>query len=137
MEINIEQVQGKTVVTFLNLHGDLDGSNYQTLIAKAKEVHQGGAKQLVLDLSEVKYMSSAGLVALHTIARLMQGEPLPDPDAGWEAFHAIERDQDAGKHLHLKLLNPQGRVDQVLEVTGMKEFFDIFTEREAAIASFG
>jgi anti-anti-sigma regulatory factor len=137
MEIKIEQVQGKTLVSILNIQGDLDGSNYQQLINKAKEAHQSGTQHMVLDMSQVGYMSSAGLVALHTIAKLLQGAPLPDPEAGWEAFHAIERDQDAGVHAQLKLLNPQVKVDQTLELTGMKDFFEIFTDRQAAIASFG
>jgi anti-anti-sigma regulatory factor len=137
MEIGVEQVQSKPAVTILNLKGDLDGSNYQVLINKAKEVHQAGTTHMVLDFGQVGYMSSAGLVALHTIAKLLQGAPLPDPEAGWEAFHAIGRDQDAGLHAQLKLLNPQSRVDQTLELTGMKEFFEIFTDRQAAIASFG
>jgi anti-anti-sigma regulatory factor len=137
MDISIEQVQGQTPVSILKVQGDLDGSNYQVLISKAKEIYQAGARHLVLDLSNVNYMSSAGLVALHTIAKLLQGAPLPDPEAGWEAFHAIERDQAAGLHAQLKLLNPQAKVDQTLELTGMKDFFEIFTDRQAAIASFG
>ena len=136
MEFSTEQVQGRAPITILGLQGDLDGSNYQTLITKANELHQAGTQNFVLDMGKVNYMSSAGLVALHTIARLLQGEPLPDPDAGWEAIHAIQRDEAAGKHAQLKLLNPQSRVDQTLELTGMKEYFDIFTDRQAAIASF-
>ena len=136
MEFSTEQVQGRTPITILGLQGDLDGTNYQTLITKANELHQAGARNFVLDMGKVNYMSSAGLVALHTIAQLLQGEPLPDPDAGWEAIHSIERDEAAGKHAQLKLLNPQSRVDQTLELTGMKEYFDIFTDRQAAIASF-
>ncbi len=137
MDINVEQVQDKATITILKLRGDLDGSNYRKLIEKAQEVYKSGGKNLMLDMSELNYMSSAGLVALHAISKLLQGEALPDPDAGWEAFHSIERDQDAGRHAQLKLLNPHGRVDQTLELSGMKEFFDIFTDRSAAIASFG
>ena len=137
MEFSTVQVQGKAAVTILSIQGDVDGSNYQQLIDKANELHQAGTQNFVLDMSQVNYMSSAGLVALHTIAKLLQGEPLPDPEAGWEALHAIERDEAAGKHGQLKLLNPQSRVDQTLELTGMKEYFDIFTDHQAAVASFG
>lgn len=137
MEISIDEVQGRVAVTILVLHGDLDGSNYQTLITTADKVYQSGTTNLILDLSQLNYMSSAGLVALHAIAKLLQGGPLPDPNAGWEAFHAIERDQAAGTHSHLKLLSSQGKVDQVLVMTGMKSFFDVYTDRQAAIAACG
>jgi len=136
MEISVDQVQGKTPVSILSIQGDLDGSNYRELIQKAKEVQQAGAQNMVLDLSQVGYMSSAGLVALHSVAKVLKGAPLPDPEAGWEAFHAIERDQEAGLQAQLKLLSPQAKVDQTLELSGMKQFFEVFADRQAAIDSF-
>jgi anti-anti-sigma regulatory factor len=37
---------------------------------------------------------------------------------------------------HLKLLNPQPRVDRVLDTVGFKQFLGIYTDLEAAVASF-
>jgi anti-anti-sigma factor len=96
MTVTISQVQGKLPVTVLHTHGDLDASNYQLLIAKAQEACQAGARDILLDLSDTPYMSSSGLVALQSIAALVRGEELPDPEAGWEAFRAIHRDRDTG-----------------------------------------
>ena len=136
MNLTIDQAQGRVPVTILGIHGDLDGSNYQTLIEKAKELYNAGARYLLLDMSNMAFMSSAGLVALHSIAKLLGGEQPPDPESGWEAFHAISRDQSAGAQRNVKLLNPQLKVDRTLDMTGMKSFFEIHSDRETAIASF-
>lgn len=81
MNISVSQAQGKVPVTIIKLDGELDGQNYQDLIAKAREAHEGGARNFLLDLSGLTYVSSAGLVALHTVALMAGGEALPDTDA--------------------------------------------------------
>jgi anti-anti-sigma regulatory factor len=136
MYLTVEHVQNTVPVTILGLHGDLDASNFEDVIAKARELYRAGTRYLLLDLSDVPFMGSSGLVALHSIALLMRGEEPPDPEYGWQAFHDLERDRDSGIQQHVKLLNPQPRIDQTLEVTGMKDFFAIYTDRRLAIASF-
>ena len=136
MNIAVTQAEGQVPVTILQMHGDLDGSSFQDLIASARTAYTGGARDILLDLSDTLYMSSAGLVALQSIAALMRDEDPPDPEAGWGAFHAIDRDRESGLQPHFKLLNPQPRVDRVLEMAGFKRFLEIHTDLEAAIASF-
>ena len=136
MNMTIEQVQGKVPVAILCLQGDLDASNYQELIAKAQEIYNSGGRRLLLDMSSTPFMGSSGLVALHSIAVLMRGEKPADPEAGWNAIHAIDRDRDTGLQKNIKLLNPQPQVDRVLERTGLKQFFEVHTDRETALASF-
>jgi len=136
MEINVEQVMGVVPVAVIDIHGDLDASNYLELIAKAQNIYQSGVRNILLDLENTSFVSSAGLVALHSIALLLRGEQPLDPNAGWEAIHAMDRNLSDGMQVHIKLLNPQPRVDRTLERTGLKEFFYIFTDREAALASF-
>jgi anti-anti-sigma regulatory factor len=136
MIIEAFEVQGSVPVTVLQPHGDLDGSTYRYLIDKAQEVYDAGARDILLDLSHVPYTSSSGLVAIHTIVLMLRGEKPPDPEYGWGAVHAIDRDIDGGFQQHLKLLNPQPKVDKVLETTGFKLFLEVYTDLTAAVASF-
>ncbi len=136
MEIVIEQAQASIPVSILTLRGDLDASNYQDVIAKSAELYARGVRDLLLDLSGVGFMSSSGIVALHSIALLLRGEKLPDLEAGWNVFHAIENDREAGLQQHIKLLNPRPRIMQTLQKTGMDAFFQVFTDRQAAFDSF-
>ncbi|HEY4720736.1 MAG TPA: STAS domain-containing protein [Anaerolineae bacterium] len=138
MDITVSQVQGKVPVTVLSTAGDLDGSNYQDLIAAARQAYQTGARHVVVDLSRTPYLSSAGLVALHSIALLMRGAELPGPESGWNAYHAITRDQadSESSQPHVKLLNLQPKIQRTLEMTGMDTFFEIYSDLAAAVASF-
>jgi len=135
MQITTYQTQGRVTVTVLQPHGDLDAHTYQELIATAQKEWNGGARNMVLDLADVHYLSSSGLVAIHTIARLLKGQELPDLEAGWSAIHAIEREVHEA-HPHLKLLGPQPPVDKVLTSTGFRKMFEVHTDLGAAVAAF-
>jgi anti-anti-sigma factor len=136
VDITVKQVEGTVAVTVLQPHGDLDASNYEALIARAREAYDSGARDMILDLGDTPYMSSSGLVALQSIAALCRGEQAPDPEEGWGAIRAIHRDRDAGFQQHLKLVNPQPRVDRVLEMVGFKRFLEVYPDLDAAVASF-
>ena len=136
MDITVQQVHGSVPVTILQTHGDLDASNFQDLITKGKEVYEAGARNILLDMSDTPFMGSSGLAALHSLALLVRGDELPDLESGWNVFHEIDRDRDSGLQKHIKLLNPQPQVDRTLEMAGLKQFFEVHTDLETAIASF-
>ena len=136
MNITTESAAGHAGVTILRLQGDLDGSNYLELIAAARAAQQNEAKHLLLDLGGVPYMSSAGLVALHSSVQLLRGEQPPDPAAGWSALKAVAMNATGTAQQLVKLLNPQPRVTRTLELSGMIVFCEIYTDEAAALASF-
>jgi anti-anti-sigma regulatory factor len=136
MHITVEQAQGRVPITILAIHGDLDASNYEQLIARARELHQAGARRLLLDLGDMRFMGSSGVVAIHSVALLMRGEQPPDPEEGWQAYHSIDHARGSGAQQHVKLLNPQPKVSRTLQMTSMSQFFEIYTDLQAAIGSF-
>jgi anti-anti-sigma factor len=136
MEITVSKEQGRVPVTVLRVAGQLDGQTYQQLIDRARDEYEAGAHTMVLDLGELTYISSAGLVALHMIAKLLRGESLPDDENGWNTLKSMDRAQDGGVQGNLKLLNPRPEVNSVLEMVGFSAFFEVFTDRQKAIDSF-
>lgn len=136
MEISVSQVQGNVPVSVLKLDGQLDGQNYQELINKARELYNAGMRDLVLDLSDLTYISSAGLVALHSVALLVKGEELPDTEQGWSAYRSLGRTAASGQQSHIKLLNPREEVRNVLDMVGFGNVFQIFTDLDEAVKSF-
>jgi anti-anti-sigma factor len=136
MDMTVSHAQGRVPVAVLHVHGEVDASSYQDLIAQAQEVHAAGTRDVLMDLSNVSYMSSSGLVALQSIAALLRGDEMPDLESGWGALRAVDRDRELGFQSHFKLLHPQPRVDHVLEVVGFKRFLEIYTDMEEAVASF-
>lgn len=136
MNISVSQAQGNVPVTVIKLDGQLDGQNYQELIAKAQELYKEGAHDFLLDLSDLTYISSAGLVALHSVALLSRGEDLPDTEGGWSAYRSLGRSSEAGLQKHVKLLNPRSEVLGVLDMVGFSNVFEIFTDQDEAIKTF-
>jgi anti-anti-sigma regulatory factor len=136
MNIALQEAQGRVPVTIMQLHGELDASNYLSVIAKAQEVYQAGTRYLLLDLTDLSYMSSAGLMALHSAALIMRGAQPPDPEYGWGAYHSMAKDRESGVDQQCKILNPQPSVDRALDITGFKAFLEVYTDLEAALASF-
>jgi anti-anti-sigma regulatory factor len=135
MNITVNQVQARVPVAVVGVAGALDASNFEDLIAQGKEMHAAGTRHVLLDLTDTSFMSSSGLVALHSITLLMQGKEPPDLEHGWSALHDVGG-AGAGPQQHVKLLNPQPKVDRTLTVSGMKEFYEIYTNRDTALASF-
>jgi hypothetical protein len=81
-------------------------------------------------------MSSSGLVALHSVALLLQGREPPDPEYGWAVFRAVGRDVESGRQERVKLLNPGPRVERALDMAGFDRLFEVYADRKEAIASF-
>jgi anti-anti-sigma regulatory factor len=137
MTISVSQKQGRVPVTVISLDGRLDGQNYQELITKGQELYNAGARDVLLDLTNLAYVSSAGMVAFHNIALLLRGETPPNPEQGWDAYRSMGRgDIEGSLQEHFKLLNPQPEVDHILDMVGFNTIFEIFTDIDKAINSF-
>jgi anti-anti-sigma regulatory factor len=136
MDITVSTQQGAASVTVVQPHGDVDASNYAELVSQVESLRKDGARDFLMDLSDVPFMSSAGLVALHNIAILLRGEKPADPQSGWAALKSIDRSREAGMQKHLKLLNPQQYVAETFEKAGFTQFFEIYTDLKKAVASF-
>jgi len=136
MQINLSKQVSRVLVTIMQLTGDLDASNYTEVIAKAQEAYEGGTRDLLIDLSKVPYVSSAGLMSLHSIVLIFTGQSMQAKPAGRPTFRSISLERDGAVRQHVKLFSPQPAVEQVLDVVGLKQFFEIHTDLQTAIQSF-
>ena len=119
LETTVEQVSGRVPITIVALDGELDASNFTALIDTVRGPLRRGQPALLLDLTNLRFMASSGLVALHSIVRLMHGEPPPDPEAGWDALHSLGQDVAEGStQTEVQLCGAQPAVERVLARTG-------------------
>jgi len=127
MEINI--------IAVMQLHGAMNG---KLLVDEAQKLYDAGTRNLLMDMTELTFISSFGLSALHHIALVYRGENQPTFKEDRSAMDAIHKERDSGFqiHKHVKLLNPSEAIQDVLDIVGFKEFFEIFTDFDTAIASF-
>ncbi len=135
MELTVTSAPSKPGVAIVALAGDLDASNYLQVIQKVDGLYQGGARALIFDLSDTEFVSSSGLVAIHSIAMLMQGQRPPNPEDGWGAIRAIERGPGDRARECVKLVNPQPRVASTLSKVGFTEVLETYPSVEAALAA--
>jgi anti-anti-sigma regulatory factor len=136
MELSVTSAPAKPAVTVLSLAGDLDASNYLQVIQRVDELYKAGARGVVFDLSNVEFISSSGVVALHSIALIMQGQRPPNPEDGWSAIRSMERGSGDKARESLKLVNPQPRVASTLAKVGLAEALEIYPTVDAALAAF-
>lgn len=107
------QVSEIAQVTLIEVTGRVDGLSAEELRQALAEEIQRGAKRVVLDLSRVSYMSSAGLR---------------------ELVAAYRRLQEQGGDL--RLAQPSSRVQDVLEMSGLDTIFQIFSTQSDAVGSY-
>ena len=80
MQTTVERVEARVPVTVMALSGELDASNYLRLVDDVRPLYDGGSRNLLLDLTDLSFISSSGLVSLYSILKVMQGEEPPDPE---------------------------------------------------------
>jgi len=137
MNVLISQTQGSVPVTIMKLDGKLDGQTYQELITKTKEVYESGSRNFLIDLTDLTYVSSAGLVALHTVTLLAGGGgDLPNSESGWSTTRSTTRAGNNAMQKRVKLVNPREEVRSVLDMVGFSSAFEIFNDLDEAVKSF-
>jgi anti-anti-sigma factor len=136
MEIIISKSQDTPTLCVMKLRGALDGQSYENFITEAQKLYDTGTRNLLLDMSELTFLSSAGIAALHRIARVFRGEDRANLEEGWSAIRAMAKDQNSSIQEHVKLLNPGENILKVLDTVGLKAFFEVFTDIHPAMASF-
>ena len=134
MEIKISTENGKVPVTVLHVDGNIDSATSDIFKAKADELINGGARHILVDLSHVPFVSSAGLRAFHGIFNTLRSL---HPDANL-SNDDVKKGISAGtyKSPHLKLLNLSKETKATFELSGFDMYIETYTDRETAIASF-
>lgn len=132
MEIRVSHEQGRVPISVLHVTGDINMSTSDQLMAQAQQAIESGAHNLVLDFSEVPYMSSAGIRLLNALFKMLRG------DAPAESDEAMKKGLRDGtfKSPHLKLVNPTRHVREVLTMAGFDMFLEIYANLKDAVASF-
>jgi anti-anti-sigma regulatory factor len=135
LTIAVAHEQARIPVAVLSLEGELDAASYLEAIETARQLISDGTTHILLDLENLSYMGSSGLFVLQSVAMMLRGQAPPDPEGGWGAIHQAAGDQ-SDSSAHLKLLSPQPQVDRVLDRSGMKRFFETYTDRAEALGAF-
>jgi len=108
MEVNVEMIDKITVI---ELNGDLDSNSANQVQSKILSLANENSR-ILLDMTNVKYMSSAGLRLLLLLYRQVR--------------------EQVG---HIAITGLNDEVKDVMAITGFLDFFAIFDSRKAGLAA--
>ena len=128
LTITTSKMQGDLSVTVLHLNGHLHGATEQQLLDHARQAREDGAAHLLLDLSELEVLSSAGLRAIQQIFKLFT----PQPDLETIRKHESE----PYKSPYFKLVCPNPQIYYILNITGFLQNILIYNNMDEAVKSF-
>lgn len=126
LEITVRQLQGRVPVTVMRLKGDLDSAGTEVFDARSQEIITAGAKDVLVDLTHVPFMSSAGIRSMHRLFNQLH------PEGSEEYKRIMDEGVRKGtyKAPHMKLFNPSKRVLNLFEMMSMDMYMDILTGKE-------
>jgi len=119
LRISSEQMQADVPVTVLQLRGWLDAQSEEQLLEAARSSYDGGARYLLIDMSELDTLTSAGMRALQKVYQIFTPK------------------EDHFKIAHLKLCNAPPQIYNVLGITGFLQNIPMYESRDTALQSFG
>jgi len=128
LNITASQVQGDVPVTILHLSGHLHGTTEAELLDRARQAQEDGSRSLLLDLTGVEVLTSAGLRAIHNIFNLYT----PQTDRALIKQHG----EEPYKSPYFKLVCPNPNVYYVLNIAGFLQNILIYNNIEEAVNSF-
>jgi anti-anti-sigma factor len=128
LNITASQIQGEVSVTILHLSGHLHGNTEQQLVDRAQQAHEDGSTHILLDLSGLEVLTSAGLRAIHNIFNLLT----PQSDVTLIRQHG----EEPYKSPYFKLVCPNPNVYYILNIAGFLQNILIYTNMDEAVNSF-
>lgn len=132
MEFKVSTEKGVRPITVIQVEGNIDSASYQDFQSKAEALVTEGARDILIDLTNVHFVSSAGIRAIHSLFNKLRTY---SPDISDEE---MRKGINAGtyKSPHLKLLNPSKETATTFEMTGLDMYINIYTDRKKALASY-
>lgn len=112
--VKISQAQGRIPVTIFHLQDRINLGNFSELEETAREAHNNGMRDLVLDLGDTVSLTSIGIRAIVIIHKMLS--------------------TDGGQHLKLANLTPYIR--EMLDIAGVTQYIEIHADVDEAVASF-
>jgi len=132
MELKIATEQARVPVTVVHVDGNIDSASYEAFLSGVEETINAGARYILVDLSHVPFVSSAGLRALNILFNRLRALT---PDISDEEMRK-GINNGTYKSPHLKLLNPTRETDTTLDSSGFSMFIEVFGDLKQALASF-
>jgi len=111
-----EQVENTGQIIVLYITGLLDAQSEEQLMQAAQKAQDGGAGFLVIDMSQLHTLTSAGIRALQKTYKMFTPKE--------------------SRESHLKLCTAQPQINNILGITGFLDKIPMYETLDAAMHSF-
>jgi len=111
----VSQITGKVPVTILRLRERIHLDNFAELENMVKDAYEAGTRNLVIDLEQSNSLTSIGLRAFVIIHKLITKED---------------------KSNRLRVAGATNMIHEIMDVTGLAGFIDVYDTVDEAVASF-
>ena len=128
LTIHVSRVEDPAPVTIFHLSGHLHGETEIQLADQARQAYESGSRNLLLDLSELQVLTSAGLRAILNTFKLFT--PKTDRDT------IRQHGDEPYKSPYFKMVCPNPQIYYVLNISGFLQNILIYNDINEAINSF-
>jgi anti-anti-sigma factor len=132
MQLKVSTEDARVPVTVVHVDGNIDSASYEAFLSGIEDSINSGARHVLVDLSHVPFVSSAGLRALNILLNRLRALT---PDVSDEEMRK-GINQGTYKSPHLKLLNPSKETMTTLDSSGFSMFIEVFHDLKSALASY-
>jgi anti-anti-sigma factor len=119
LKITIEQKQAAVPVTVFTISGWLDGQSEEQLLVAARSSYEGGARYILLDMTDLDTITSAGIRAIQKLYQMYTPK------------------EERFKVARLKLCNAPPQIYNVLGITGFLQNIPMYSSQNDALEAFG
>ena len=119
LKIVSEQREADVPVTVFHIGGWLDAQSEGQLLETARLAHDEGTRYLLIDMSDLDTLTSAGMRALQKVYQIFTPK------------------EDQFKVAHLKLCNAPPQIYNVLGITGFLQNIPMYESMDSALETFG
>ncbi len=132
MQLKVSTENARVPVAIVHADGNIDSASYEAFLSGVEDTINAGARHILLDLSHVPFVSSAGLRALNILLNRLRTLTPDVPD------DEMRKGINAGTYKSpvLKLLNPSSETMTTLDSSGFSMFIEVFHDLKSALASF-
>jgi anti-anti-sigma factor len=117
-KITSEQMQASVPVTVFHISGWLDAQSEGQLLDSAREAYDGGSRYLLIEMSALDTLTSAGMRAIQKVYQLYTPK------------------DETQKVAHIKLCNAPPQIYNVLGITGFLQNINMYASVDDALVSF-
>jgi anti-anti-sigma regulatory factor len=126
-----EELNGSPITVF-RLEGRVNMGNADLLMQRFEEAFNKGSRKMILDLTRVESLTSAGLRVILKLYKML-GEETVKPGGGSSPATGVET---PAKSPYLKIVGANPTVRQVFQIVGIDSIFELYENVESASASF-